>query len=89
MTPEQIETSYCPPRAVMRRANFARGLADVRGGRAFDSGVADQPDDFWAYERGRQFGCLAPLNMPLFDGGKLNGKAVALFAAAVRRGLIL
>jgi hypothetical protein len=70
----------------MRHPNFARGLADIRAGRAF---ADDLVDDFWAYERGRQFGAVA--DMLLFDGGKkrLNPKAVALFVAATGRGYIL
>jgi hypothetical protein len=71
----------------MRAAQFARGLADVRAGRAPDYDGTDQ-DDYWAYERGRQFGCIAPVNMPLRIGSKLNGRAVALFKAAISRGLI-
>jgi hypothetical protein len=69
----------------MRQPNFARGLADIRAGRPFDTHT---DDDYWAYERGRLFGAIAPLSMPLFIGKKLNPKAIALYEAASRRKLI-
>jgi hypothetical protein len=71
--------------AIMRRPHFARGLADIRAGRPFDTRLED---DYWAYERGRLFGAIAPLSMPLFNGKSLNPKAVALCDAAFDRKLI-
>jgi hypothetical protein len=70
----------------MRHPHFARGLDDIRAGRAF---ADDVDDDYWAYERGRLFGAIAPLSMPLFDDKRLNPKAVKLFVAASDRGFIL
>jgi hypothetical protein len=69
----------------MRHPHFARGLDDIRAGRAFADHVADE---YWAYERGRLFGAIAPLSMPLFIGGRLNPKAVRLFETASDRNLI-
>ena len=69
----------------MRHPHFADGLDDIRAGRAFADHIADS---FWAYERGRQFGAIAPRSMPLFVDGRLNRKAVALFDAAIERKLI-
>ena len=69
----------------MRHPHFARGLDDIRAGRAF---ADDVEDEFWAYERGRLLGTIAPLSMPLFISGRLNPKALALFNAACERGLI-
>jgi hypothetical protein len=69
----------------MRHPNFAQGLADKRAGRPFN---ADVVDDYWAYERGRLFGAIAPLTMPLFVGKKINPKAIALFDRAFDRKLI-
>jgi hypothetical protein len=69
----------------MRHPHFERGLDDIRAGRPFADHVAD---GYWAYERGRLFGAIAPLSMPLFIGGRLNPKAVRLFEAAVERNLI-
>jgi hypothetical protein len=84
--PEQIETVNCSPVAIMRHPHFARGLADVRAGRPFDPDIVD---DYWAYERGRQFGTLAPPSMPLLNGkGAINPKAALLFATAIKRRLI-
>jgi hypothetical protein len=74
---------------IMEHPHFERGLDDIRAGQPF----ADHVDDrFWAYERGRLFGAIAPPSMPLFDdtsGRWLNPKAVRLFIAATVRGLIL
>jgi hypothetical protein len=83
---EQVETSACSAEAIMSHKNFARGLGDIRAGRPFAGHVDDQ---FWAYERGRLLGAIAPLSMPLFIHGRLNPKAVLLLRAAMNRGLIL
>jgi hypothetical protein len=83
---KQVPTAYCSTEEVMCHPNFARGLDDIRAGRAFD---ADAADEYWAYERGRAFGAIAPLSMPLFIGEWLNPKAIKLYDAACCRGLIL
>jgi hypothetical protein len=76
---EQVETSPCSPMTIMLHPHFARGLDDIRAGRSF---ADDVHDNYWAYERGRLFGAIAPSSMPLFDGKRLNPKAVRLFIAA-------
>ena len=68
----------------MASPEFARGLSDVRTGVPFDWRI-----DSWQYERGRLFGCVAPLNMPLRIGSKLNPKAIALCEVAFDRRLII
>lgn len=69
----------------MKHPHFSQGLAEIRAGQPFN---ADVIDDYWAYERGRLFGAIAPRSMPLFIDGKLNQKAIALFDAACERKLI-
>ena len=64
---------------------FERGLNEARKGEPFDWRV----EDAWEYERGRLFGHIAPVDMPLRIGGKLNPKAVALCGAALARKLII
>lgn len=85
MAKGQIETSTCSATSIMRHPHFARGLDDIRAGRPFADHIADE---YWAYERGRLFGAIAPQSMPLFIGGRLNPKAVRLFEAASDRRLI-
>lgn len=70
----------------MRHPLFARGVEDIRAGRSFDT---DLSDEYWAYERGRLFGAIAPLSMPLFIGKSLNPKAVALCDLAFDRKLVI
>ena len=82
---EQVKTSTCSPMTIMLHPHFARGLDDIRAGRSF---ADDVHDNYWAYERGRLFGAIAPSSMPLFDGKRLNPKAVRLFVAATQRKLI-
>jgi hypothetical protein len=82
---KQVETSICSPKTIMRHPHFGRGLDEIREGRPFD---CDVDDNYWAYEKGRLFGAIAPRSMPLFDGNRLNPKAVRLFIAAGERGLI-
>jgi hypothetical protein len=78
----QVRTFRCTIEDIMLHPHFARGLADIRGARPFDDRVQDR---YWAYERGRQFGCVAPRTMPLFLGKKLNPQAVRLASAAFDR----
>lgn len=75
----------------MRQAGFSRGVNDKRAGRPFDTEIVDDEDtdESWAYERGRLWASLAPVNLPLFIGRKLNPKAVQLYSAASQRKLIL
>lgn len=85
MSSFQVRTSCTTTKAIMRHPNFALGFADIRAGRPFNP---DVNDNYWAYERGRLLGAIAPLSMPLFIGKALNPKAIALFDAAVYRRLI-
>jgi hypothetical protein len=79
----QVRTIITTAESIMASPEFARGLADVRSGVAFDWRI-----NSWEYERGRLFGCIAPLNMPLWVGSRLNPKALALYVAADERKLI-
>jgi hypothetical protein len=83
--PEQVRTSRCSLEAIMSHPNFARGLDDIRNGRPFDTRIEDE---FWAYERGRQFGAIAPLSTPLKQGAALNPAAVRLCEVAFDKDLI-
>ncbi len=69
----------------MRTPSFQAGVDDVRNGKAprFDSyrGVE--------YERGRQWAKLAPLEMPLRLGRRLNPQALALFRKMLKNRDIL
>ena len=92
----QVSTKPCSTQRIMCHPNFSLGLAHIRAGQPFDADVVDDVEDewgvrlYWAYDRGRLFGAIAPLSMPLFiTKGRLNPKALALFRAAYRRGLIL
>ena len=82
---EQVETIACSSVTIMLHPHFARGLDDIRAGQSF---ADDVHDNYWAYERGRLFGAIAPRSMLLFDGKRLNLKALMLYRAAKQRGLI-
>jgi hypothetical protein len=84
MTKQQVSTIRATAAEIMSSPAFELGLNDVRRGVPFDWRSGD-----WEYERGRQFGFVAPLDMPLRIGRKLNPKAVALAEAAFRRKLIV
>jgi hypothetical protein len=81
---DQIETTATSTAAIMREPLFERGLDEVRAGTPPDWRIDD-----WAYERGRLFGAIAPLDMPLRVGGRLNPKAIALCDAAFNRRLVI
>jgi hypothetical protein len=82
--PSQIPTEPTTAREIMESPNFAQGLDDVRNGLPFDWRIDD-----WNYERGRCFGCIAPLHMALRIGNDLNPRAVALLDAAFDRNLVI
>jgi hypothetical protein len=83
----QIPTCKITTQAIMRRREFAEGADSVRNGIAPDFDSFD--DDYWSYERGRLWACVAPRSMPLIVNGKLNPKAIALYAAASKRRYII
>jgi hypothetical protein len=96
------QTCLTTTHEIMCSAAFVAGVDDVRNGRApdydqfsfsqdEDEDVTDAKiNDLWNYERGRQFGRLAPPSMPLkIHGRRLNPKAVALFDLAYERRLII
>ena len=81
---EQALTLPVTVRSIVASKEFARGVEEVRRGLPFN------PDnDSWEYERGRCFGFIAPLDMPLRIKGKLNLKAVKLAQAAFARKLLI
>jgi hypothetical protein len=81
---KQVNTWPVTTESIMRDPLFRQGFDEVRCGQSFDWRV-----DSWEYERGRLFAHVAPLDMTLFTNKKLNPKAIALFNAALRRGLII
>jgi hypothetical protein len=82
--PKQARTRRVSIHSIVGSAEFARGVDEVRTGLPFN------PDnDDWEYERGRCFGFIAPLDMPLRIGRKLNPKAVKLAVAAFARKLLI
>ena len=84
MSVEQALTFPVTVRSIIASKEFARGVEEVRRGLPFN------PDnDSWEYERGRCFGFIAPLDMPLRIGGRLNPKALKLADAAFDRKLLI
>jgi hypothetical protein len=81
---EQADTCFVTTASIVGSKAFARGFAEVREGRPFDPNYND-----WDYERGRCFGFIAPLGMPLRIGSKLNPKALRLADAAFNRKLLI
>ena len=84
MPSDQVPTRRVTIATIMSSPEFQLGLDDVRRGIPFDWRVTH-----WGYERGRLFGHIAPPDMPLWIGRKLNPKAVALCEAAFNRKLVL
>jgi hypothetical protein len=81
---KQARTRGVSTRTIVASKEFARGLEEVRNGHPFN------PDNgSWDYERGRCFGFIAPLDMPLRIGGALNPKALKLAKRAFLRKLLI
>jgi len=78
---EQVNTLSCSASDIVCSIHFAIGVADLRAGAPprFD----EMQDEYWAYERGRQWAVLAPINMEPF-----GLRAIRLFEAAANRGWI-
>jgi hypothetical protein len=84
MSRKQAHTRGVSVRDILASREFARGLDEVRSGLPFN------PDnDAWNYERGRCFGLIAPLNLTLRIGTRLNPKALQLAEAAFSRKLLI
>ena len=81
---KQARTRPVSTRSIVASREFARGLEEVRKGLPFNPDNGD-----WDYERGRCFGFIAPLDMPLRIGRALNPKAVKLAEAAFERKLLI
>ena len=81
---KQADTRKVSIHRIVGSREFARGLDEVRNGFPFN---ADEDD--WNYERGRAFGFIAPLDMPLRIGRALNPKALKLAEAAFARMLLI
>jgi hypothetical protein len=77
---EQANTVGITIHQIVASREFARGVDEVRKGLPFNPN-----NDDWNYERGRCFGFVAPPDMPLRIGGKINPKALKLAEAAFNR----
>jgi hypothetical protein len=81
MIRKQARTHRVSIHTIVASKEFARGFDEARKGLPFN------PDnDEWDYERGRHFAFIAPINMPLRIGSKLNPKALKLAEAAYEKG---
>jgi hypothetical protein len=81
---EQADIFLVTLHSIVASKEFALGVEEVRNGLPFN------PDnDSWNYERGRCFGFIAPLDMPLRIGRRLNPKALKLAGAAFSRNLLI
>jgi hypothetical protein len=78
-TKTQADTCRVSTRTIVASKAFARGLAEVRKNLPFNPN-----DNSWDYERGRCFGFIAPLSMPLRIGRALNPRALKLAVGGVR-----
>jgi hypothetical protein len=84
MSSGQVPTRRITIAMIMASPEFKLGLDDARRGIPFDWRI-----NHWSYERGRLFGFIAPPDMPLRTGRRLNPKAVALYDAATKRKLLI
>jgi hypothetical protein len=81
---KQARTHGVSIHSIVASKAFARGVEEVRKGLPFNP-----DDDSWNYERGRCFGFIAPLDMPLRIGRVLNPKALKLAETAFKRKLLI
>jgi len=84
MVKKQARTHCVSIHSIVASKEFARGLDEARNNLPFNA-----DNDSWNYERGRCFGFIAPLDMPLRIGRALNPKALKLAEAAFARMLLI
>jgi hypothetical protein len=76
----QAQTTSVTLNWLMSRRKFMLGVEDLRAGRNFHSDYDSWWDgDQYHYEEGRLWAAVAPLDMPVKIGGKINLKAVEVF----------
>ena len=87
----QVPTVGTTAERIMSNPAFRRGVADYRAGRPpnYDAFTFNQDADaiqakslinaHWNYERGRHWAAIAPIDLPLKIGGRLNPEAIRLF----------
>lgn len=85
---------------ILRQASFQRGVADMRAGRrpCFDDEIATDKLFFIndvghtmgaLYEYGRQFGAVAPRDLPLMIARAANPAAIALLKTYFNNGTLM
>jgi len=80
----QVETHTVTLRTVMRRASFVQGHRSFLQGKPLDYNFnLRDPNEQWAYERGRQFAALFP--EPVKNGKTIRTAALFAYAGALRR----
>ena len=79
---DQVDTVGCSAAVIVDSPYFAIGVADLRAGAPprFD----EMRDEYWGYERGRQWAVLAPITLDPH-----SPMAIRLFEAAQQRGWII
>lgn len=83
-SPRQVETHRVTLRTVLRRASFVQGHRSMLQGKPLDYNFhLRDPNEQWAYERGRQFALLYP--HPIKAGRKIRTDALWAYAGALRR----
>jgi hypothetical protein len=81
---KQARTGSVTIHRIVGHPEFERGLEEARRGCPLNPDI-----DHWFYEWGRQFAFVAPLDMQLRVGARLNPKALKLAEAAFRRKLFI
>jgi hypothetical protein len=83
-THRQMRTKATGIKGVMRSAAFVRGFTEARVGIKMDyEAFHNDTNQRWAYERGRQFGCI--FDGPLKYGQSINMGAALQFSLALGR----
>lgn len=86
--PRQVETHRVTLRTVMRRASFVQGHRSFLQGKPLDYDAhRSNPNEQWAYERGRQFAAVFP--EPIKNGKAVRTAALFAYAGALNRREIL
>jgi hypothetical protein len=82
---DQVRTQVVSLASIMGSESFVLGVEDRRSGTRPQFDRKTVPNEQWNYERGRLWASIAPANMPLKIGKRINPHAAELFRAAVKR----
>jgi hypothetical protein len=85
---KQVKTRNVTCKSIIRNKEFVRGFKEIKEGKPFDYDFCPyDPNDLWAYERGRLFGLV--FDGPIKSGNRVLQSAQFAFSQAYWNGSVI